>query len=157
MVTIPNQSPMAKAFQEFDEAGRMKPSPYYDRVVDVMEALFKFTLLVRDRSNYLTNRYSERREAGVKAASEAAGLGGDGERREDSVTTMESHADVVVIGDGQTGLAVGYHLRQTGLSFVILDAGRLACASGVANVAGGRSPVAADDAPLRSGNRSVRS
>jgi len=62
MVTIPNQSSVAKAFQEFDEAGRMKPSAYYDRVVDVMEELVKFTLLVRDRSDYLTSRYSERRE-----------------------------------------------------------------------------------------------
>lgn len=63
MVTIPNQSSVAKAFQEFDGNGRMKPSAYYDRVVDVMEELVKFTLLVRDRSDYLTSRYSERRDA----------------------------------------------------------------------------------------------
>ncbi len=60
MVTIPNQSSVAKAFEEFDDAGRMKPSSYYDRLVDVMEELYKFTLLVRDRSEYLTDRYSER-------------------------------------------------------------------------------------------------
>ena len=63
MVTIPNQSSIAKAFQEFDEAGRMKPSSYYDRVVDVMEELVKFTLLTRDVSNHLTDRYSERKES----------------------------------------------------------------------------------------------
>ncbi|QBK30238.1 arsenical resistance protein ArsH [Roseitalea porphyridii] len=62
MITIPNQSSVAKAWQEFDEAGRMKPSAYYNRVVDVMEELVKFTLLTRDRSAYLTDRYSERVE-----------------------------------------------------------------------------------------------
>lgn len=80
MVTIPNQSSVPKAWQEFDGDGRMKPSAYYDRVVDVMEELFKFTLLVRDRSDYLTNRYSERRERlgtsapGVPAAALPAAL-----------------------------------------------------------------------------------
>jgi arsenic resistance protein ArsH len=63
MLTIPNQSSVAKAFQEFDEDGRMKPSSYYDRVVDVMEELVKFTLLTRDVSGYLTDRYSERKES----------------------------------------------------------------------------------------------
>ncbi len=63
MVTIPNQSSVAKAFAEFDEAGRMKPSPYYERVVDVMEELVKFTLLTRDCADYLVDRYSERRES----------------------------------------------------------------------------------------------
>lgn len=63
MVTIPNQSSVAKAFQEFDEAGRMKPSAYYQRVVDVCEELVKFTWLVRGRSACLTDRYSERVES----------------------------------------------------------------------------------------------
>ena len=63
MVTIPNQSSVAKAFTEFDEAGRMKPSAYYDRVVDVMEELVKFTWLTRDSTPYLVDRYSERRES----------------------------------------------------------------------------------------------
>lgn len=62
MLTIPNQSSVAKAYQEFDEAGRMKPSAFYDRVVDVMEELMKFTLLTRDLVPYLTDRYSERVE-----------------------------------------------------------------------------------------------
>ncbi len=72
MVTIPNQSSVPKAWQEFDDAGRMKPSPYYDRVVDVMEELVKFTLLVRDRSDYLVNRYSERKGLAEAAALAAA-------------------------------------------------------------------------------------
>ncbi|MBC7393190.1 MAG: arsenical resistance protein ArsH, partial [Variovorax sp.] len=63
MVTIPNQSSVAKAFMEFDDAGRMKPSSYYERVVDVMEELVKFTLLTRDSAAYLVDRYSERRES----------------------------------------------------------------------------------------------
>lgn len=62
MITIPNQSSVAKAFLEFNEDGRMKPSAYYDRVVDVCEELVKFTLLTRDASAYLTDRYSERKE-----------------------------------------------------------------------------------------------
>jgi len=63
MMTIPNQSSVPKAFLEFDEAGRMKPSAYYDRVVDVMEELMKFTLLTRGRDAYLVDRYSERKES----------------------------------------------------------------------------------------------
>jgi len=63
MITIPNQSSVAKAFQEFDDEDRMKPSAYYDRVVDVMEELVKFTLLTRDRAAYLVDRYSERKES----------------------------------------------------------------------------------------------
>lgn len=66
MITIPNQSSVAKAFQEFDADGRMKPSSYYDRVVDVCEELVKFTLLTRDASAYLTDRYSERKEEADK-------------------------------------------------------------------------------------------
>jgi arsenic resistance protein ArsH len=63
MITIPNQSSVAKAFTEFTDEGRMKPSAYYDRVVDVMEELFKFTLLTRDVGPYLVDRYSERKES----------------------------------------------------------------------------------------------
>ncbi|OWV77285.1 NADPH-dependent FMN reductase [Rhizobium sp. R339] len=66
MITIPNQSSVAKAFQEFDSDGRMKPSSFYDRVVDVCEELVKFTWLTRDASAYLTDRYSERREEAEK-------------------------------------------------------------------------------------------
>jgi arsenic resistance protein ArsH len=66
MVTIPNQSSVPKAFLEFDETGRMKPSSYYNRVVDVCEELVKFTWLVRGRSAYLTDRYSERVESAAE-------------------------------------------------------------------------------------------
>ncbi|UYY57132.1 arsenical resistance protein ArsH [Sphingomonas sp. S2-65] len=65
MVTIPNQSSVAKAFEEFDEAGRMKPSSYYDRIVDVMEELVRFTVLLRPHAAQLVDRYSERKDAGV--------------------------------------------------------------------------------------------
>ncbi|MBT9292518.1 arsenical resistance protein ArsH [Hyphomicrobiaceae bacterium 22] len=63
LITIPNQSSVPKAFTEFDENDRMKPSAYYDRIVDVMEELVKFTLLTRDRADYLVDRYSERKES----------------------------------------------------------------------------------------------
>ncbi|MEH6686591.1 MAG: arsenical resistance protein ArsH [Halopseudomonas sabulinigri] len=66
MVTIPNQSSVPKAHLEFDEVGRMRASPLYDRVVDVMEELVKFTLLLRERSDYLVDRYSERRESAAE-------------------------------------------------------------------------------------------
>ncbi len=80
MLTIPNQSSVAKAFAEFSEEGRMKPSSYYDRVVDVVEELLKFTLLTRDLGPYLVNRYSERRESAAELAkrvefSKATGCG----------------------------------------------------------------------------------
>ena len=63
-LTIPNQSSVAKAFNEFDDTGRMRPSSYYDRIVDVMEELVKFTLLTRDIRDHLVDRYSERKETG---------------------------------------------------------------------------------------------
>lgn len=63
MITIPNQSSVAKAFLEFEEDGSMKPSSYLDRIVDVMEELYKFTLLTRGQKQYLTDRYSERKES----------------------------------------------------------------------------------------------
>ncbi len=63
LLTIPNQSSTPKAFLEFEDDGRMKPSPYYDRMVDVMEELVKFTVLTRDQKPYLVDRYSERKES----------------------------------------------------------------------------------------------
>lgn len=71
MLTIPNQSSVAKAYQEFHDDGRMKDSAYRDRVVDVMEELYKFTILTRDIREFLVDRYSERREAEAKAARDA--------------------------------------------------------------------------------------
>ena len=68
MITIPNQSSVAKVYDEFDEDGRMKPSDYYARLVDVMEELYKFTILTRDRAAYLVDRYSERKAEGREAA-----------------------------------------------------------------------------------------
>jgi arsenic resistance protein ArsH len=67
MVTIPNQSSVAMAYKEFDEAGRMRPSAYYDRIVDVMEELVRFTVLTRPYAGQLVDRYSERKEAGLHA------------------------------------------------------------------------------------------
>ena len=66
LLTIPNQSSVARAWHEFDDDGRMRPSPYYDRMVDVMEELMKFTLLTRSSSAYLTDRYSERKETAAE-------------------------------------------------------------------------------------------
>ena len=71
MFTIPNQSSVPRAYKEFDEEGRMRPSGYYERVVDVMEELFKMTLLLRGRTDYLTDRYSERNERSIKAIDHA--------------------------------------------------------------------------------------
>lgn len=68
LLTIPNQSSVAKAWLEFEDDGRMKPSSFYDRIVDVMEELVKFTLLTRDISPYLTDRYSERRESAAEVS-----------------------------------------------------------------------------------------
>mgnify|MGYP003114931354 FL=1 len=76
MFTIPNQSSVPKAFLEFDEAGRMRPSSYYDRIVDVAEELTRFTVLLRGHSDQLVDRYSERkdRDEPVDTHVEAAGL-----------------------------------------------------------------------------------
>lgn len=72
MLTIPNQSSVAKAYNEFDEAGRMKPSAYYDRIVDVMEELVRFTVLLRPHAATLVDRYSERKESGAPVNRAAA-------------------------------------------------------------------------------------
>lgn len=93
MVTIPNQSSVAKAYQEFDANGRMNPSAYYDRLVDVMEELYKFTLLVRDRSDYLTDRYSERKEAQPELASALAATAMDHEAASANADTDDNETE----------------------------------------------------------------
>lgn len=81
MVTIPNQSSVAKAFAEFNDDGRMKPSSYYDRIVDVMEELVRFTVLLRPHEAQLVDRYSERKEAGmpVDAATDLSSIATSGQ------------------------------------------------------------------------------
>jgi arsenic resistance protein ArsH len=76
MITITNQSSVAKAYQEFDEHGRMKPSDYYDRIVDVMEELVRFTILTRSHDVQLVDRYSERKAAGqaIDAATDLSAI-----------------------------------------------------------------------------------
>ncbi len=76
MVTIPNQSSVAKAYEEYDEAGRMKPSAYYERIVDVMEELVRFTVLLRPHTDQLVDRYSERveRDQPVETPADKAGI-----------------------------------------------------------------------------------
>jgi len=66
MFTIPNQSSVAMAYKEFDEAGRMRPSSYYDRIVDVMEELVRITVLMRPHAGQLVDRCSERKAAATK-------------------------------------------------------------------------------------------
>lgn len=75
MFTIPKQSSVAKAYEQFEEDGTMKDSSYRDRVVDVMEELYKMTLLLRDHVDYLSDRHSERREAAAKLVAEVAAKG----------------------------------------------------------------------------------
>lgn len=75
MVTIPNQSSVAKAYDEFDEGGRMRPSAYYDRIVDVVEELVRFTILLRPHAEQLVDRYSERVHAGKPVSHSASILG----------------------------------------------------------------------------------
>lgn len=84
MITIPNQSSVAMAYKEFDEHDRMKPSSYYDRVVDVMEELVKFTLLTRDRADYLVDRYSERKADGRIAEHVALGAAAMSHERQEA-------------------------------------------------------------------------
>jgi arsenic resistance protein ArsH len=80
MFTIPNQSSVAKAYEEFDEAGRMRSSAYYDRIVDVCEELVRFTVLLRPHAEQLVDRYSERVEQGQSVETSAIVVAGEPKR-----------------------------------------------------------------------------
>lgn len=90
LITIPNQPPIPKAFQEFDEAGRMRPSPLYDRIVYVMEERMKFTLLTRDHAGCLLDRYSERKET-ARGAYEAGHSDGGSLRATQGVARCQQY------------------------------------------------------------------
>jgi arsenic resistance protein ArsH len=117
MITIPNQSSVAKAYQEFDGDGRMKPSVYYERIVDVMEELVG-SPFSPGRMRRLVDRYSERKGAGEDDRCNHGSFC-DCDHATEALRMNEADHDVVVIGGGQAGLAVAYYLRRAGIDFVL--------------------------------------
>jgi thioredoxin reductase (NADPH) len=117
MITIPNQSSVPKAFLEFDEEGRMKPSSLYDRIVDVMEELYKFTLLTRGQSAYLTDRYSERKNRLKSCLSVSINVTSN---LLENIKMSTRHSKLIILGSGPAGYSAAVYAARANLKPMLI-------------------------------------